>query len=218
MMMTPESLEKCKQEYMQPCNNYWKEWVHVTHAFPKSKKSSSIAPVFARTEGTEGWHGLMCPKCFNVVYRRVHYVSSSMVENSYVDRNDPEMMIVPGINFVQKKCYGCWNEYFEPIQLDYNIAATISLLNKAGYTTKYCCEGHGKPDTYAYIMFDGNKIMKYLNALPITWEVDLDTIRENGSKYDIIIRSEACNYEEAIMDIYDWTLEIYNSETKKPIS
>ena len=116
-------------------------------------------------------------------------------------------------DFYRKKCENCGNEYFDPIQLDYNIAETISLLNKAGYKTKYCCEGHGKSDTTAYIMFDGSRIMKHLNTLPITWEIDLDSVK---TKYcNVVIRSEACNYEEAIMDIYDWASNIYNSEIKE---
>ena len=222
MLMTPESLDKCKQDYMRPCNNYCEEWSKSNSILHDSKRKSPLndipVPVFARDTGSDGWIGLMCPECFNVVSRRLHYTSSVLVENAYFDEENPEMMIHSDIKFIQKKCEKCGNEYFEPIQLDYNIAETISLLNKAGYRTKYCCEGHGNKNTYAYIMFGNSCIMKHLNTLPITWEIDLDSLK-NSLKITyckhIVIRSEACNYEEAIMDIYEWALNIYKLETEE---
>lgn len=83
--------------------------------------------------------------------------------------------------------------------IDYELYPTIVLLNKKGFTTKYCCSGH-EIDNNGYIYFNDNNILNYINLLPDTWEIDLESLKLNNC----IIRSDYIdkyNHAEAIDDI-----------------
>ena len=61
-------------------------------------------------------------------------------------------------------CVNCWHKEqyckcdkkrIEPI--DYNMISILSILNKKGYKTKWCCGGHAeKSFIYIYINFQGD--------------------------------------------------------------
>ena len=86
-------------------------------------------------------------------------------------------------------CPHCWNtldncecELFPPYYLnhiDKNIQEHIRILNKKGYSTMYCCEGHGA-NTNTYISFNRD----YFG--------DVDT--PNGFKYDKKRKTITCAY------------------------
>ncbi len=82
------------------------------------------------------------------------------------------------------------------MRLDNNIAKSIFVLNKKGYYTKYCCEGH---TDCAYVYFKNNCIVPYLRYLPITWEIDMDDFK----KGNVIIRSDSIDIEEQKQSLFD---------------
>lgn len=83
------------------------------------------------------------------------------------------------------KCIKCKNECFE---CDSNIASIISKMNKFGYKTKHCCEGHYKDLKEGildpYIVFDDNPnynywtYKKFLKGLKY-WKYDISKIANN---------------------------------------
>ena len=77
---------------------------------------------------------LMCSDCFEVDYRKRKY------------------------GIYCKKCGGNLEE------IDDNFIQAISLLNKKGYTTKFCCSGHPKNDhiNESYIFFEKSIVLPHL--------------------------------------------------------
>lgn len=68
-------------------------------------------------------------------------------------------------NYVCPNCFyklrycKCDSEYpLYLIHIDKNIQKHIQILNKKGYKTKFCCEGHNK---YCYITFIDDYFSKY---------------------------------------------------------
>ena len=61
-------------------------------------------------------------------------------------------------------CVNCWHkeQYCKCDKkrlesIDYNMISILSILNKKGYKTKYCCGGHSeKSFIYIYINFQGD--------------------------------------------------------------
>ena len=109
-------------------------------------------------------------------------ISSSNIDDFYLNIN---------LTFM---CPFCENRVVG-IELDPNIAEDISILNKKGYTTKYCCEGHISDHQYItspYIYFN-NMHYDIAKNLPKTWCVDND--------YDgFIIRGDISNPKKKILE------------------
>lgn len=168
----------------------------------------------------KGERGCMCPKCHEITY--------ITVANNYKCYKDSDELQPPS-RMIHCKCGKTFiNNSFE--MLDPNIAEVISLLNKAGYTTEFCCEGHGLNEAnevsvpYIYFIknFDGELQAK---DLPENWIIE-ETYRyfSNNTKecqlsiyYDYV----ACDFdfnnydkEEEMKELYKWDLNIYNSKTK----
>lgn len=139
---------------------------------------------------TAGTIALMCPLCYDIIYINGSY---SMNLNYYRDK------ICASIHI----SYLCKNDrlYVEGIELDPNIAEAISQLNKKGYLTKFCCEGHtynGKECSSPYIYFKNN--LDESIELPETWKFDSnfnarDVIRSNLDKY---------SKTKVLEDLYEW--------------
>lgn len=149
-----------------------------------------------------GYVGLMCPRCFNFDIITIHN-KVSYINTQYSLNNKEYVTTVADIKY-KLKCPVCsTRDYF--IEIDPNIVEAISLLNKKGYHTKYCCEGH-KTGTYhnGYIYFKSDDISKYLHTLPLTWY--LDTYSDIPYMGDgCIIRAINSPYkDEAIRDISEW--------------
>lgn len=159
-------------------------------------------------EKYDSYLGLMCPYCYTYNIVKFHQTSSILIEC------DDITLDYTYILRLWKLCSVCDKER-QLIQVDPNIVEAISIFNKKGYITDFCCEGHG--DGSAYILFKNHDIDKYLYDLPITWYDDLmDRKTYFGSpKYTIrtCIRSDSCNYKEAMLDILEFASSLpYNNK------
>ena len=139
---------------------------------------------------------IMCDKCFNIVDLGDINVNLA-----------PE--VIPGTNNalltkgVAVNCECCPNESANII-LDDNIAELISLLNKKGYRTLFCCEGHNEKDSIYFKTVD-NAILK------IRFDEFCKKYNYNGtSMYDTVEkRIFIINYES-----YDMKFEILENLLK----
>ena len=214
----PKRIEKC---------NY--------HKVGKHDGCKTLDKVFVDKEshiriGRNGFRSLMCPDCYNMItiYSR---------NNIVFDKNDKFEGLESELKYYGT-CSVCGNDG-EMIELDANIAPTIQLLNKKGYTTKFCCEGHlefnpyyGAPEiSNAYIYFAHNEqqhVLKYY-PLPKSWvnTTFVDVLDNIG----FVIRDKftrdavtACDEEEfdamktweewdkgkSMRDIYEWANSLPN--------
>lgn len=174
-------------------------------------KEDNVIGTCTYDEVTEnGTLGLMCPRCNRVNFRKIRYYGCMYLEGIDDDKKD-----IHTDSFVQHSihitCENC-KSYIEPIELDPNIAEAIGILNEKWYKTQFCCEGHGD-EAGAYILFDPNsyrKVMEVIDTLPITWYLDLYSIRTRRD-HCLVIRSEGFNYKEAMLDILDWAKSLKNA-------
>ena len=147
-----------------------------------------------------GTLALMCPRCYHI--EKYNVIANGKIAISPI--NSTNVQVSPFIrisHYNDGPCPECGNDNYDLIEIDPNIADTISILNRKGFHTAFCCEGHGDYGTMGYIYFVRKYIMeKYIGTLPPTWYVDLDDIRREH----FIIRSESSNYVEAMLDIYEW--------------
>lgn len=156
-----------------------------------------------KTHTRYGTIGLMCPHCFHVVYATINlscYVSITS-KRGHID-------VLQNTVYETDICESC-GKYAKLIELDPNIAETISLLNKKGYLTKFCCEGHNEQrDDNGYVYFEDRSIEDYLYTLPISWYIDLEDIRNLWYEFNpnrgYVIRCDSFNKAEAIYDINQW--------------
>ena len=142
-------------------------------------------------EKIKGHISCMCPKCFNVYDIKINY------ELYTLSKTDDHICISLKVNGICKEC----NTYTNMIILDGNIAKTISILNKKGYTTRFCCEGH-KEYTDCYIYFSNN-VYQYIEKMniPDSWYIDEEDYHNNMC----IIRSkENIGINKRINDIENW--------------
>lgn len=174
-------------------------------------KKSNLIGTCTYDEVTEnGTIGLWCPRCNHVHFRKIRYYGYM-----YLEGEDDDEKNIHTDSFVQHSihitCENC-KSYIMPIELDPNIAEAVSILNDKWYKTNFCCEGHGA-EAGAYILFDSNsyrRVMEVIDTLPITWYLDLYSIR-NRRDHCLVIRSEGFNYKEAMLDILDWAKSLKNA-------
>ena len=129
----------------------------------------------------------LCSKCFDILYSKYH------------------------------KCTKCdFNSYEEVnIEIDSKLAFQISILNKKGYTTKFCCSGHALDEwVSSYIYFEDK-----IDSCPEDWYIDDDgyIIRGNRNRdwieLDFITRENILtNYNGNLLK---WVLELEPKENIK---
>lgn len=115
---------------------------------------------------------LICSKCFSHKTIRVKY----NIKFNYTGNN---RIIYPFMD-VDLGC-NCKCGKFE---VDSNIGKAIVKLNKKGYKTKFCCEGHGKYIP-AYIYFEEN-YEELMKKIPKHWYIDRGDFEDNV----LVIRAE----------------------------
>ena len=143
--------------------------------------------------GAYGFDGAVCMKCFKPMVFQRYYLSSVCLINS--KKRSPES-IWDHPNY-QVQCPECGNKI--KFTIDVNIAPMIAELNRKGYNTVYCCEGHyvdmrqdkdigkfidtpNEPE-YAsnlacssYIAFKKFSLHKILSVVPLPgqWKAEID--------------------------------------------
>lgn len=145
---------------------------------------------------TSGTIALMCPSCYHVIY-----INGSYGINLNYGRDNIHANIA-----ISYRCDWCFHpSMVTGIELDPNIAEAISQLNKKGYYTEWCCEGHTYDNSTPYIQFK-NSLDESIK-LPKTWKFDSDSNRT-------IIRSNLNKYSKTkiLEDLYEW---VDNLEEKK---
>ena len=191
--------------YVGELENWKESEVKIQYKHKKKYNTKGCTKTITMEESRHGFLSLMCPHCFNIVTRQVDYdISSSVEAIQHVDGRSqtPDLHLFFSKNYKMTKCPKCKSKYVDMIELDPNISKAISLLNKKGYFTSYCCEGHGRYDT-GYVVFTNKyQVLEHLNTLPITWCLDYNDIKQQKSK--LIIRTEYCNKAEAMVDLLDW--------------
>lgn len=93
----------------------------------------------------------LCPKC-NKLYKITGITKPIPIYDFIsVDQNGE----TPGYydaDFVMKcACDPSWET--DLVNIDPNIAREIVILNRKGYKTYFCCEGHGMKDPDFYVVF-----------------------------------------------------------------
>lgn len=136
----------------------------------------------------------LCPICFDRIDTTIECEMKSALT-----LQDPDTHCFV-THRVHRKCWSCRNEV-DFIELDPNIGKVVQMLNKKGYYTKFCCEGHGKYNPY--ISFDQVDILDHVNTLPLEWELDE---RDYYSYGGIVLRAVAPKWEwrQAIYVLQQW--------------
>lgn len=167
-------------------------------------------------------YGLMCPICYNVIYRSISISQSAYVE-TIVDENHTEPDDCDVTNYVSdptyylNKCKSCLVKDIKLIPLDFHIAEAISIFNKKGFETEYSCEGHDNIDMEercdGYVMFKNSRILDYIHLLSPTWYIDHDSDTAmqklnhrlyGGHAHITIIRASFDDYAESLSDLLDF--------------
>lgn len=173
-----------------------------------------------------GERGCMCPKCKYITFIDIN--DEFKVEINTNDLLPPDHTIV---------CCKCGNQFINNIfdMLDPNIAETISLFNRAGIETLYCCEGHEEIGTYgtnyswAYISFkDEFEEINQPQSIPKNWfvEKNIRIFPNLGITSDILLyynyynNDEEFNYgkynkEEEMKELYNFALSIYKNRMEE---
>ena len=131
----------------------------------------------------------LCSKCFNVMYSKHHRCEKCDFKDNY------------------------WQE--PNIEIDSKLAFQISILNKKGYKTKFCCSGHALENFITTYIYFEDKI----DSCPEDWYIDDDgyIIRGNRNKdwieLDFITRENILtNYNDNLLK---WVLELEPKENIK---
>lgn len=100
---------------------------------------------------------LMCPKCYNIIRIKQCGEIEAANENDgeYID-----LLVRPSYHIDCPICH----EFSEAISLDYLMADSISILNKAGYLTEMCCNSHDNESSIEnmFIKFRSNYMFRNL--------------------------------------------------------
>lgn len=162
--------------------------------------------------------GLMCPHCFKVYRRTLKYNSSSSIdiygEKNAIKDNAHISVIHRTPSFNIDKCISCERKNVSLIEVDVNIVEAISIFNKKGFTTEFCCSGHDHGEI-GYITFSSCDVLDYIHLLSPTWyHQDLSSMlndyrvcKQEGIKINgmrITIYSDIWNFPESLIDILEF--------------
>ena len=122
-------------------------------------------------------------------------------------------------DIVYFKCHKCTKCDYEEenIEIDSKLAFQISILNKKGYKTKFCCSGHALNNFITtYIYFEDK-----LESCPEDWYIDDGYIIrgdniENWVELDFITRENILTNYNA--NLLKWVLELEPKENIKVYS
>ena len=123
-------------------------------------------------------------------------------------------------DIVYFKCHKCTKCDYEEenIEIDSKLAFQISILNKKGYKTKFCCSGHALENFITTYIYFEDKI----DSCPEDWYIDDDgyIIRGNRNRdwveLDFITRENILTNYNA--NLLKWVLELEPKENIKVYS
>ena len=133
--------------------------------------------------------GFYCKSCFNpMIYR-----ASITINLQHIDKEETaSIFLQPHYELECPKCHHI-NQYDEC--LDPNITPMIAELNRKGYATVFCCEGHKvNQDSHSlpYIRFKYNGQKRVIDYVPLVgpWKLDGD--------YETLIGDDGVEYRQYI--------------------
>lgn len=143
---------------------------------------------------------LMCPNCFDIVATVEVDIKTTFKELA----NSTPKFYHHVVNFsIDGECDGCHDYIDQYINIDAEIAPAISILNKKGWKTEYCCAGHQYERGYssAYISFTSDALLKYnpMLLLPTGWRVD---IHKYTQSHKLVMRSKQGEYNAT--ELTEW--------------
>lgn len=151
---------------------------------------------------------LMCPRCYSLYETEVCIYKSISInsESKYIIVGNHSEYTYNGM------CINCKSPV-QYIPVDYNIGDIISILNKKGYRTKFCCEGH-RLDDCGYILFEDTKynknILEYAKMLPEEFFIDIkeykghvNNIVKDEDEYAIITKENRYIIRWEFLNVYN---------------
>lgn len=166
---------------------------------------------------TKGKLAAMCDRCKRITYIDINVQYEHIWENECDE------------TYHKITCKHCKNIYMVKTVdlLDPNIAEIISIFNRCGIQTDCSCEGN-LDYMYPYIKFKNNKILNYINIIPIPdyWYINEDRYFYRNSKnnksiitleydYDNCVRYDL---EKEIEKLYKFAIEISDAINKENLN
>lgn len=107
---------------------------------------------------TKGEAFYLCPKC-NQLYKVTGIKTVPIYQFVYTDEANKQIGYYDADFHIWCRCGSPWKN--ELVSIDPDIAREIVLLNRKGYKTHFCCEGHFSDDDCPdfYIVFSVDRIL-----------------------------------------------------------
>lgn len=147
---------------------------------------------------------LMCPACYDITHIHDFYYEN-IIRSEYCGTKIAILDQLP----ILVDCDKCgYNEL--AIALDPNIAETISILNKKGYITKECCEGHDENLFYSCTNVDSKPYVLFhygisINDVPKFWKLK---ITKDGF-FKLVVKKSKRHYKnEYLESLDDWAINL----------
>lgn len=143
---------------------------------------------------------LMCPACYDITHIHDFYYEN-IIRSEYCGTKIAILDQLP----IRVDCDKCDYNGFA-IALDPNIAETISILNKKGYITKECCEGHDENLFYSCTNVDSKPYVLFhygisINDVPKFWKLK---ITKDGF-FKLVVKKSKRHYKnEYLESLDDW--------------
>lgn len=178
-----------------------------------SEFSYDISGTSLSTDLTEaGDVYLMCPECYSIYRATISHISKFNIVTK------DKRLLAEGSQvkerFILIDCLNCHSLNLNAIELDVHIAECISLLNKKGYITKYCCEGE---ETSAYVVMYGiYPEIRELTNHSIYWELDTDYTKDTTIRCSKMIEDRSIYHKMLhIAELYDLVQKLPDKSSNK---
>lgn len=159
-----------------------------------------------------GMRAFMCPECYGMIFKYVEYEDKTTLGDDSKDA--PRIECSTYREFFIEECPECGAKFVNLVELDFMMGNIISLLNRKGYKTLFCCEGHVKgledhghyesERHQPYITFDPSIdiVDECMHDLPLSWSLDIRYTAVWGAVS--IISYFTRESDEYLYDLLDW--------------